>query len=298
MKIIPNKISYLFENGWQYGLMKLLARIPVVKSILASLAKLPLTRAPNFPDDITDENFYVTSSVPDIVEELKVNGFSKNIICKQEVVEAISKVARTKPLFAYHNKQLAFQINDRLEFEKKLNMPILIAHYANLNQSKIFAKLENDTILTAVAKHYLGDRAKCIASQMWWTFKADVTDDVRSKAAHFYHRDLDAYQFMKFFIYLTDVGVNDGAHFFVRGSHRPYIIHSLREKFRISRVDDAKIKEWYGDKNIIEMTGKAGSVIAEDTFGFHKGQSPTNNARLLACFVFANQDYCVQRFTV
>ena len=103
---------------------------------------------------------------------------------------------------------------------------------------------------------------------------------------------------MKFFIYLTDVGVNDGAHFFVRGSHRPYIIHSLREKFRISRVDDAKIKEWYGDKNIIEMTGKAGSVIAEDTFGFHKGQSPTNNARLLACFVFANQAYCVQRFTV
>ena len=224
--------------------------------------------------------------------------FSKNIFCKQESVEKLKKVAFEKPVYAYNDKKLKFKITEKSEFENKISKQILIAHYANLDEVEIFKKFENDVILSTIAKLYLGENARCIASQMWWTFKADVSEEVKSKAAHFYHRDLDAYQFMKFFVYLTDVNANDGAHFFVQESHRPSVIHSLREKFRISRVSDLQIEEWYGEENIIEMTGKAGSVIAEDTFGFHKGQSPTNNPRLLACFVFANQDYGVQRFKV
>ena len=296
MQINFSKLSYLFENGWRYATMKIFARLPLIKLNLAALVRLiSMQKA----EDIRESSFFrADSTLDNITQELKINGFSVNISCKEKTLADLNEAAQLNKLYAYQKKELAFDIGNKADFERNINQDILIAHYANLNNIEVFKEIEKDPILMGIAKRYLGKNAKCIASQMWWTFKADVSNDVKSKAAHFYHRDLDAFQFMKFFIYLTDVDADDGAHFFVKGSHRPNLTHSFREKFRISRVGDGKIREWYGETNIIEMTGKAGSVIAEDTFGFHKGQSPTNNARLLACFVFANQDYGVQRFTV
>ena len=40
----------------------------------------------------------------------------------------------------------------------------------------------------------------------------------------------------------------------------------------------------------------AGAGIAADTFGFHKGESPEINPRLMLCAVYATKDYGLQDF--
>lgn len=296
MQIFKNKISYLFENGFRYAAMKILGRVPMIKSNLALLARLSSNSA--YQKEVFSEHFLCKAAVEKVINELDENGYSRELFCREKTIGALRTLSLEMPLYAYQESANKFYLRDKDNFEKTFSREILIAHYANLTDSRLFRELENDPLLISIARGYLGKRAKCIASQMWWTFPADVSADIRSKAAHFYHRDLDAFQFIKFFIYVSDVNKNDGGHFFVSKSHKPHLLHSLRERFRISRVSDGQISEWYGEDSEIEMTGCAGTTIVEDTFGFHKGQSPNTNARLMACLVFANQDYGVQRFNV
>ena len=44
------------------------------------------------------------------------------------------------------------------------------------------------------------------------------------------------------------------------------------------------------------MTGKKGQGFAEDTFGLHKGKTPTENPRLVLCLVYALRDYGIQEW--
>ena len=191
--------------------MKLLARIPLIKNILARAAVFNL--APSQSHGVTSQYFESEISVNGVIEELRHFGYSKKLTCSPAVISVIEKLAQTLPLYAYHKKENQFVLSEKAKMECKLSQDILIAAYANLASVPLFAELENDDLIGQIAKGYLGKNARCIASQMWWTFPADVSDAVRSKAAHYYHRDLDAYQFMKFFIYATDVQLNDGGHF-------------------------------------------------------------------------------------
>ena len=91
----------------------------------------------------------------------------------------------------------------------------------------------------------------------------------------------------------------DGGHYFVSGSHKPSLRERLSEKFRINRLSDYVVSKRYRENDIKEMTGAAGTVIVEDTFGLHKGQTPSKKPRLLACFVFGMKNYNdVQRYIV
>ena len=67
----------------------------------------------------------------------------------------------------------------------------------------------------------------------------------------------------------------DGGHFFISGSHKPSLADIANEKFRIGRIHDEVVKSRY-DESRHEFIGEAGTVIVEDTFGLHKGQTPVN----------------------
>jgi hypothetical protein len=75
-----------------------------------------------------------------------------------------------------------------------------------------------DWSILSVAQSYL--RARPIADVMafWWTtaFNAQPSP----AAAQYFHFDMDRIKWLKFFIYLTDVGPDAGPHAFIAGSHR------------------------------------------------------------------------------
>lgn len=110
---------------------------------------------------------------------------------------------------------------------------------------------------------------------MWWTAPADEVD--LSAAAQLFHADRDRLSFVKFFVYLTDVGPDDGPHVYVRGSH-----HDRPARLRADRrFSDDEVLEHYAPDDLVSVEGPAGTVFVADTLGLHKGTTPTSGVRLV-----------------
>jgi len=140
-------------------------------------------------------------------------------------------------------------------------------------------KLMTDSTLYKLAQNYLGYRPVLTSVTLW----IDPVYD-GSYNAHRYHYDNDGPGFLKFFIYVSDVDLESGAHSYIEGSHH----HRKPERFRRSQFysrDD--LVDFYGKQSEIIFSAPAGTVIAEDTAGFHKGTTPRNSYRLLLQFQFA-----------
>ena len=81
----------------------------------------------------------------------------------------------------------------------------------------------------------------------------------------YFHRDWDSLKFIKLFIYLNDVTMNNGPHQFVLGSQMESIIVNR------DRYSDSDIYGNYDKDKIKTMLGNAGSNFLEDTRGIHRG---------------------------
>ena len=99
---------------------------------------------------------------------------------------------------------------------------------------------------------------------------------------------MDRFQWLKVFVYLTDVGPDNGPHAFVRGSHRTGAIprHILDRGY--VRLTDEEVARNYPAEDILSFTAPRGSIIVEDTRGLHKGVHVRDGARLILQLQFSN----------
>lgn len=132
-------------------------------------------------------------------------------------------------------------------------------------------KIANHPTLLDAAALYLGCKPTISSLSVWWSLPADGT----AQEAENYHRDVDDWRFVKFFLYLTDVDDDSGPHCFVRGSHR------TSNFLRIRRISDQEIRKAFPQQDLLRINGRAGDAFLEDTFGLHKGQPPLRSRRLL-----------------
>lgn len=155
------------------------------------------------------------------------------------------------------------------------NIPenVHVAEYAAKDIIKcadVLAIANHDDLLEAAAQ-YLGCKPTISNISIWWSFPADGS----AQEAENFHRDVDDWRFVKFFLYLTDVDGDSGPHHFVRGSHRS-------GKFlRTRRYRDEEIRNFFPHENQLSIHGQAGDAFLEDTFGLHKGEPPRLTPRLL-----------------
>lgn len=148
-----------------------------------------------------------------------------------------------------------------------------VAEYAAKDIIKcpdVLAIANHDDLLVA-ATQYLGCRPTISNISIWWSLPADGS----AQEAENYHRDVDDWRFVKFFLYLTDVDGDSGPHHFVRGSHR------ATRFLRIRRYRDHEIMNFFPRENQLCIHGRAGDAFLEDTFGLHKGEPPRLKPRLL-----------------
>jgi len=131
--------------------------------------------------------------------------------------------------------------------------------------------LANHPQLLDAAARYLGCKPTISSLSIWWSLPADGT----AQEAENYHRDVDDWRFVKFFLYLTDVDEGAGPHRFVRGSHRS------SNFLRIRRIADDEVARAFPAADLLSIEGRAGDAFLEDTFGLHKGQPPQRSRRLL-----------------
>jgi hypothetical protein len=143
-----------------------------------------------------------------------------------------------------------------------------------------------DRSLLRLAQEYLDCEPIADVLSMWWHTNHHTQPD--SEAAQFYHFDLDRIKWFKVFIYLTDVGPDNGPHSFVAGSHRTDgIPWHLRRKGYVRLSDDEVLAE-YGPERCLALAAPRGSIIVEDTRGLHKGNSVRADPRLVLQLQFSN----------
>ena len=143
-------------------------------------------------------------------------------------------------------------------------------------------KLLLDGTLHRLAQDYLGCRPVLTSVTLWLDTVHEGPYD-----AHVYHYDNDGPAFLKFFVYISDVDVDSGAHTYIQGSHS----HRKPARFRRSRrYERAELLAHYGAENEIVFAAPAGTILAEDTAGFHRGMDPTARPRLLMQLEYAAID--------
>ena len=296
-----HKIKNLSSHNNDYVWMKMFSRIYFFKWVFLFFSRLNSADDSGMneeqPDAIVAPMAGVT--VDQILSDLHKEGCSSKLRLSEDTISKILSFAQQAPCYAYGDPKKGFKLEDKLSYERVLSKNILLAKYFNFQNQDVFKDFRNSSLLGGIAKKYIGDSAKCVATQLWWTFPADVDDSVRSKAAHFFHRDVDSWGFLKFFFYLSDVSEGGGAHVYVKRSHKPSTISQIfQEKLRINRHHDSSVIKRFGIDSVTPFYGSTGTGIAADTFGFHKGESPEKNPRLMLCAVYANKDYGVQEYKV
>lgn len=153
----------------------------------------------------------------------------------------------------------------------------------DLFECEAVQQLATDPYFFSIAQDYLGFNPVFDVMTMWWS--APTRDEqLQSRAAQLYHFDMDRLKFVKFFVYLTDVDGETGPHCYVRGSHQRKPAALLKD----ARLSDAEILEHYQESDLVELTGKTGTLLAVDTRGFHKGKPLVNRDRLIFQIQFAD----------
>jgi hypothetical protein len=151
----------------------------------------------------------------------------------------------------------------------------------DLLESPDIRALVADPFIHDVAAAYLGSTPIFTQLSAWWS-RSDPeasTEDL-SEAAQLFHYDYDWPAFVKFFIYLTDVGPENGPFTFVVGTHE------RKRHWGDGRRDDAYIASTYPDA-AWPVTGQAGDLIIADTVGYHKGERVRSGERLMLQMEFA-----------
>jgi len=139
----------------------------------------------------------------------------------------------------------------------------------------------SDPALALIAAHYLEQPVIMDQTALWWTTTQGAEDAAMN--AWLFHQDRDRLSFLKFFCYLTDVGSTNGPHTVVRGTHRVI----PRDLSTDGRKDDDLVRRAGIWDKVLELTGPAGTLMAVDTVGLHKGQPPLVGDRCVLQVQFA-----------
>ena len=143
-----------------------------------------------------------------------------------------------------------------------------------------------DLSILSVAQSYLRARPVADVLALWWTTAFNAKPS--AAAAQFFHFDMDRIKWLKFFIYLTDVGPDSGPHVFVPGSHRTGAIAQRLLDRGYVRLADDEVRACFPETEFVEFEAPRGTILAEDTRGLHKGKHVSRGDRLMLQLQFSN----------
>lgn len=158
-------------------------------------------------------------------------------------------------------------------------------------QNRAMQRLMADPSILAIAEGYLKTHPMLSMVNLWWS--ATFGDKPGGHAAQEFHFDFDPPPiWLLFFVYLTDVGPENGPHVYARGTHLADVPAAAPLLARgYVRIPDEDVAAAFGKDSIVELHGKRGTVLAVDTRGFHKGKMLTAGHRLMAQLTFSCPPY-------
>ena len=158
-----------------------------------------------------------------------------------------------------------------------------------------------DPYTIELCEDYFESRAQVCFVKSWESF-ANVIDDSGEMS---FHMDHHGYKFLKKFCYLDDTFEGDGEHHYIRRTTdaslnirrwreikhlHPKLYSDLKLKKQLKggfRLSNDQISEFFC-RDIEKVTGDAGTVFIEDTYGLHRGTPlREGKSRLILQVVYA-----------
>lgn len=155
--------------------------------------------------------------------------------------------------------------------------------------------LMTDPTLLHIVQEYLGCAPVNTNIHTWWS----VSGGTKAASTQKWHQDMDWIKWIKVFLYLNDTNRSNGAHRYIPGSFKNFTpllptILKYNKEYRFGhRISDAQIEHMYPGK-LMYMEGAAGTIVLEDTRGFHSGTFVKEGYRQVMQLEFAVSDYKYQ----
>ncbi|WP_373032496.1 phytanoyl-CoA dioxygenase family protein [Sulfurovum sp.] len=137
-------------------------------------------------------------------------------------------------------------------------------------------KLANHPKVLSLVTRYLECKPMINNILGWRSFVIDAKPEHPQN----YHRDVDDWKLVKLFLYLNDVDIDGGPHYYVKGSAY------TNKCTEIKRFTDEEIEHKFGKENIVPHVAPRGTVVLEDTYGIHKGAVPKTHDRAIIQIVY------------
>lgn len=174
---------------------------------------------------------------------------------------------------------------------KKSFLVDLIRPQGRLSPDHPLLKVALDVKLLEVVASYLG-LWPCLHSVAGWL---NYPVNTPAETSQLWHRDPEDLRIIKVFIYLQDVGEEQGPFTYIPKT-QPFGSGARRAlQCQAKRVDDTRMERFFRRGRWQVCTGPAGTMILADTVGFHRGGRPTAGTRLLVTFTYTSQIPFVER---
>lgn len=155
--------------------------------------------------------------------------------------------------------------------------------------SELLGSLAFDPYILAMVTRYFGCTPVHVQTNTWLSFAGRGDKSQLSSSAQLYHQDKEFTKFLKVFIYLTDVGADNGPHCYVDGSHIDELF--TRGVPFSTRLTDDEVLKYFDATRLKSVTGSAGTIIFGDTSAVHKGLPVTGGYRCILQFEYAASLY-------
>ncbi|WP_028465968.1 hypothetical protein [Nisaea denitrificans] len=225
-----------------------------------------------------------------LLQSLRSNGFAKAALPKP-VTDALRHSAESAPFGAAKDPDSIMDLNEVLTNPGWTSYSTTYANKAgaaNILAYPAVAKLATNPGFLGVVEQYLG----ALPYVGGFEFTLNIAGNGEDVASGDWHSDKDSIAFMKMFVYLSDVGNDNGPHGFVPGSQTAEGISEAANKsgvfteaqkkalVNIQRWDDWAVEKVFPDRAVF-FGGPAGTVILEDTRGLHRATKLGTGHRLM-----------------
>ncbi|MGA7954241.1 MAG: hypothetical protein WCA07_12060, partial [Gloeobacterales cyanobacterium] len=190
----------------EWTLMNIISRSAILRDILRHFRGKP-----QFNSYDLNKSLFNEIDVDFVVDSLKRDGYFTGIKLPKCIFREIMDFALSTYCFGNLNARYGFLYSQKKLAEEKSNTTFSTATYYNLDLlSPAIRELANDPILMMIAGKYFRGQPVYTDSRLWWTFATDETNYDVVKTSSFFHYDIDDYSCLRFFFYLTDVGLENG----------------------------------------------------------------------------------------
>jgi Phytanoyl-CoA dioxygenase (PhyH) len=262
-----------------------------------------------FPDFAAQPQLQSNTFGASELEEFRAKGIAAfgQYIAASECAEILAYLSK-HPVYNAHIAACSDRIPRRIGDPQDPAEAYQFGAYAEHVIAKVphVAKLATNSALLRFLKSYFGVTSVLRDVHLWWSFPAPDRFGPQPYAGQGFHRDFRSLQDIQFFVCLTDLPDDDGAHEYFAGTHDEGVFaRQMRQHPALKDLPESEVMrrvffppvDGYGtqpgdetfDRAWSEILGdclvrvpiRAGDCFMIDTMGLHRGVPPKRARRLM-----------------